>query len=57
MAVVDIPGAYLSADMNNEVHVVFRVTLAEMMVMANPALYRPFMSYETGKPVLNVPLQ
>ena len=28
-----------------------------MMVMANPALYRPFVSYETGKAVLYVRLQ
>ena len=52
VAVVDIPGGYLSADMDYEVHVVFRGTLAEMMVVADPALYRPFVSYETGKPVL-----
>ena len=57
MAVVEITGAYLSADMDNEVHIVFRETLAEMMVMANPGLYRPFVSYETGKPVLYVWLQ
>ena len=48
VAVVDIPGAYLSADMDDEVHVVLRGTLAEMMVMADPELYRPFVSYETG---------
>ena len=41
-ALVDLPGAYLSADMDNEVHVVFRGTLAEMMMAANPALYQPF---------------
>ena len=52
VAVVDIPGAYLSADMDNDVHVVFRGTLAEMMVAADRELYRPFVSYETGKAVL-----
>ena len=57
VAVVDIPGEYLSADMDDEVHVVFRGTLAEMMVMADPALYQPFVSYETGKPVLYVRIQ
>ena len=56
VAVVDILGAYLSADMDDEVHMVFRGTLAEMMVMADPALYRTFVSYETGKPVLYVRL-
>ena len=57
VAVVDIPGAYMSADMDDEVNVVFRGMLAEMMVMSNPALYRPFVSYEIGKTVLYVRLQ
>ena len=57
LAVVDIPRAYLSADMDNEVHVVFRGMLAEMMVMADPALYWLFVSYEKGNPVRNVRLQ
>ena len=52
VAVVDIPGAYLSADMDDEVHVVFRGKQAEMIVAANPALYQPFVSYETVKSVL-----
>ena len=38
-AVVDIPGAYLSAEFDNEVHVVFMVTLAELVVSDDPALY------------------
>ena len=54
MAVVDIPGAYLSADMDDEVHMVFRRTLAEIIVMAYPALYRSFVSYEIGQAVLYV---
>ena len=57
MAVVDIPGAYLSADTDDEVNVVFRGPLEEMMVEANPALYWPIVSYETGKAVLYVRLQ
>ena len=57
VAVVDIPGEYLSADMGDEVHLVFRGTLAEMMVAANLELYRPFLSYETGKVVLYARLQ
>ena len=56
MAVVDISEEYLSADMENEVHVVFIGMLAEMMVADDPALYRPFVSYETGKAVLHVRL-
>ena len=57
MAVVDIPGTYLSADMDDEVNVVLRGTLAEMMVAADPALYWPFVSCNTGKEVLYVRLQ
>ena len=57
VAVVDIAGAYLSVDMDDEVYVVFRGTLSEMMVAANPELYRPFVSYDTGNAVLYVRLQ
>ena len=57
VAVADIPGAYLSADMDNEVHLVLRGTLAEMMVAADPALYCQFVSYETTKAFLYVRLQ
>ena len=55
--VVYIPGAYLSTGMDDEVHLVFRGTLADMMVAAEPAIYWPFFSYETGKAVLYVRLQ
>ena len=47
----------MSANMDYELHVVFRGTLAEIMVMADPVLYRPFVSYETGKLVIYVRLQ
>ena len=57
VAVVDIPEAYLSADMDNEVNIVFIGTLVDMMVAADPALYRPFVSYETGKAVLRKELE
>ena len=47
VAVVDKPGAYLSADMDEKLHVVVRGMLAELMVVADPSLYQPFVSYET----------
>ena len=47
----------MSADKDDEIHVVFRITLAEMMVAADPELYRLFVSYETGKAVMYVWLQ
>ena len=52
VAIVDTPGAYLNADMNEEVHVVFRGTLSELMVAEDLELYQPFISYEMGKAVL-----
>ena len=54
--VVDIPGAYLSADMDDVVHIVFIGALVEMMVTADPELYCPFVSYEMGKAVIYVRL-
>ena len=50
--VVDIPEAYLSAEIDNEVHVVFMVTLAELVVSVDPVLYQPFVLYTTGQAVL-----
>ena len=52
VAIVDIPGAYLNADMNDEVHVVFRGTLSELLVAEDLELYQPFISHDTGKAVL-----
>ena len=43
--------------MNDEVNVVFGGMLAELMMEADPTLYRPFMSYATGQTVLYVLLQ
>ena len=57
VAVVNIPGEYLSADMEYEVHIVSRGPLADMIVAADTALYRSFFSYETGKAVLYVRMQ
>ena len=45
VAVVDIPGAYLRADMDDGVFMIFRGTMAEMMVEAYPTLYRKYSSY------------
>ena len=40
VAVVDIPGAYLSANMNDDMFLIFRGTMAELMVVDYPTLYR-----------------
>ena len=49
VAVVDIPGKYLSTDMDDEVNIVFRRTLAEMVLADDTALYQPLVSYKTVK--------
>ena len=54
VAVVDILTSYLSADVDYEVHMVFRGTLVDLMVAADPELYRPFMSYAAVQEVIYV---
>ena len=39
MAVVDIPGEYLSAYMDDAVFMIFRGTMEELMVESDPTLY------------------
>jgi hypothetical protein len=58
-AAVDLPGAYLSADMNNEeeVFMVMRGDLAEMMALAAPEVYRKYVAVTPdGKKILYVKL-
>ena len=54
---VDIQGAYFCANMVNEVHMVFKVTVTNLMVAADPELYLPFISYARGQAVMYVHLQ
>ena len=39
---VDVPGAYLSADMDNGVFMIFQGTMVELMVAYDPTLYRKY---------------
>jgi hypothetical protein len=58
VAVVDIPGAYLSADMDEEVIMLLRGMLAELMVKTAPNIYRKYITVdEKNQPVLYVKLQ
>ena len=57
VATVDLPGAYLSArqDKGDVVYMAIRGRLAELMVMAEPTVYRPFLDVDSkGRPVLYV---
>ena len=58
MSEVNIPGASLSADMDDDVLMIFRGTMAELMVSADPTLYRKYISYrKKGEALMYVRLQ
>jgi hypothetical protein len=58
VAVVDIPGAYLSADMDEEVIMLLRGRLAELMVKTAPNIYRKYITMDAkNQPILYVKLQ
>ena len=56
VATVDIPGAFMQADIDEVVHVKFEGEIAEMLVKLDPKLYRKFVRDENGKTVLYVEL-
>ena len=58
VAVVDIPGTYLSADMENDVFMIFRGTMAELLVAADPTIYPKYILYvKKGDSLLYVRVQ
>jgi hypothetical protein len=58
VAVVDIPGAYLSADMDEEKIMLLRGRLAELMVKTAPNIYGKYITVDVrNQPVLYVKLQ
>ena len=59
VAVVDLPGAYLSVDTENkdEVLIVMKGRLAELMALAAPEMYRPYVNMgHDGRTVLYIKL-
>jgi hypothetical protein len=56
VATVDIPGAFMQADIDEVVHVKFEGEIAEMLVKLDPKLYRKYVRDENGKSVLYVEL-
>jgi hypothetical protein len=56
VATVDIPGAFMQADIDEVVHVKFEGEIAEMLVKLDPKLYRKYVKDENGKSVLYVEL-
>jgi hypothetical protein len=56
VATVDIPGAFMQADIDEVVHVKFEGEIAEMLVRLDPKMYRQYIKDENGKTVLYVEL-
>ena len=42
VAVTDIPGAFLHADMEEDVHMLLEGTIAELILKLDPSLYRKY---------------
>jgi len=58
VAVTDIPGAFLHADMEEDVHMLLEGTIAELIVKLEPSLYRKYIwEDKNGKPMLYVKLR
>jgi hypothetical protein len=58
VAIVDVPGAYLTANMDEEVFMCIMGRLAELMVKTAPEIYRKYIYVgSNNKPVLYVKLQ
>lgn len=57
VATVDLPGAFMQADMPDLVHMRLEGTMAELLVRIDPKLYRKYVRVENGKKVLYVELR
>jgi hypothetical protein len=57
VATIDIPGAFMQADMDDVVHMKLEGTMAELLVKIDPILYRKYVQTENGKQVLYVALK
>ncbi|KAI2500335.1 Reverse transcriptase (RNA-dependent DNA polymerase) [Fragilaria crotonensis] len=56
VATVDLPGAFMQADMEDTVHMKLEGKMAELLVKCDPKLYREYVQMENGKEVLYVQL-
>jgi Reverse transcriptase (RNA-dependent DNA polymerase) len=57
VATVDIPGAFMYADMDQLVHMKLEGKMAELLVKIDPKLYQQHIIMEGNKPVIYVELQ
>ena len=52
VAIVDIPGAFMQADMDEIVHMRLEGTMAQLLIKLDPSLYKQYTVIENGKTVL-----
>lgn len=57
VAIADIPGAFLHADIDEDIIMKLRGTMAELMVQVSPEFYRKYIVDHDGKAVLYVKLR
>ena len=56
-ATADIPGAFMQADMDEDVYMKLEGTMAELLVRIAPKLYRKYVQIVNGKSILYVKLK
>jgi len=57
VATIDMPGAFMQADMEDVVHMKLEGKMAELLVRIDPKLYRKHVQMQGGKQVLYVELK
>ena len=58
VATLDIPGAFMQADMDEEVvHLRLHSKMAELLVQLDPKIFQKYVQLTKGKPILYVKLQ
>jgi len=57
IATVNVPGAFMHADMDSLVRVQLARTMAKLLIQIDPQKYRSYITWECGKPVLYVQLK
>jgi Reverse transcriptase (RNA-dependent DNA polymerase) len=56
VAVVDVPGAFMQADMDEVVHVRFTGKMVELLLEIDENMYKPYVTLEKGEKVMYVEL-
>eukprot|EP00957_Ditylum_brightwellii_P153655 11693499-Ditylum_brightwellii.AAC.1 len=57
VATVDIPGAFMQAEMDNIIHMKIEGTMAELLTKLDPQMYCQYLRSKGGKSVLYVQLK